>query len=526
MGKLKIQGRTALNGRVTRFTTLLLGTTALVCAGAAQAQTSNSDNQDMSTLSFPEQFQKQVVEGSTLHGMVGVYDFRRWHDSNGSGPGVSFNKNTAYGANGILQTGSIYGFSAGAELVFAKSFYGNSMDHFNGVLPNHGTQVLMPQGYLQFNAYGFQLRGGRQLLNTPLAAADQFTFAPRAFNGVTFTWQPLVTKTAMAERRNSATNTVANQPVSLSQNANYETDQYLPFDIGAKASGQPTWQLFGAYINGYEGRFAGYNGNGQFNNNNRYLQNVGGFYAFGTTYSDTSSAGQVVGQYFHYSFDKTETADYVEGGYMTHKLAGGFAPYVRAQAVAAYNGNGQRIPQGIDSQIYGLKLGVMTDQIDFSIFGDFSPVHNSSFNHGQMLKPYTDLSGVIYTDTMNDGVQNFGPGYGLGAKLLFNATDHLAMYARYVYYNADYGHGHDFYFSGQSNSQGYIADDRAGSNSSFSSSLVRNQKSQGIGLGMTYDLGGISKQLAGLTLGDNLGITKIDGYPNFYDNRIRLKYSF
>ncbi len=134
MGKQKIQGRTALNGRVSRYTTLLLGTTALMCAGAAQAQASNSDD-DMSTLSFPEQFQKQVVEGSQVHGRRGFYDFRRWHDTNQPYPGQPAtkdhfnNQNTNFGAQIGIKTGRIYGFSAGAEFVYEHGLYGNNADN-------------------------------------------------------------------------------------------------------------------------------------------------------------------------------------------------------------------------------------------------------------------------------------------------------------------------------------------------------------------------------------------------------------
>lgn len=529
MGKLKIQGRSALNSRVCRYTTLLLGTTAIMCAGAAQAQTSNSDD-DMSNLTFPEKFQKQVVEGSEIHGRVGFYDFRRWHDTNQPYPGQpdtgdDYNtENTNFGAQIGIQTGRLYGFSAGAEFVYEGALYGNN-DAGTKLNCNLacGTVENLTQGYLQFNAYGTQVRAGRQLINTPLAGADQFTFLPRSFQGVSAVWRPLQTMDRMqysgsASRDDSdATNGPQITQNPTPDNQNYETDQYLPFDLGASSMDQPEWQIFGAKITRYEGR-----GNSDgFVKNNRYFSDVDGFWSVGTTFRNVTDAGQVIGQYYHYRFQQTESADYGELGYMAPTSGSGsmqWAPYVRAQAIAAYDADESRIPQGINSQIYGLKLGIQSSMVGFSVFGNFSPEHDGSFNHGQLLHPYTDMSGVIYTDTMNDGLQQLGPGWAAGARIDFTPTDNLAMYARYVQYEAKHGHQHDFYFNGGADNQ--ITDD------SFTGTEVDDQKSQGIGIGFTYDLGGVYKQLAGLKIGDNLGITKIDGAPDFYDNRIRFYYSF
>ncbi|MDA3920727.1 MAG: hypothetical protein PF501_08620 [Salinisphaera sp.] len=518
-------------GRCRRASTVFVGGLAVLAAGTAFAQGSTSDSSTMKpNQTFREKFMNQVVDGSQVHGRVGIYDFRRWHDLNQPYAGEAktgdhYNvQGTNYGAQVGLVTGRIYGFSAGAEFVYESSFYGNNAagTKLNCNLACGSSVSNITQGFLQFNAYGFQIRGGRQLLNTPLAGADQFTFLPRSFNGVSAVWRPLDTMSRMSQSQADATTgpQVTQRSASAPQNTinqTYETNQYMPMAMGAATMAKPEWQLFAAKINRYEGR-----GNASdFLPNNRYFTDVAGFWSVGTNFHNVTDSGQYMAQYYHYDFQQTESADYGEIGYMAPTIGSGdsgFAPYVRAQVVAAYNGNKDRIPQGINSQIYGLKIGVSTATFGFSIFGDFSPVHDGSFNHGQMLKPYTDLSGVIYTDTMNNGIQNFGPGYGVGARLDFTPTDNLSMYARYVQYQAKYGHSHDFYFNGGANN---VIDA-----SSFQGTEIRDQKSSGIGLGMTYDMGGISPQLAGLKIGDNLGITRFDNQPNFYDNRIRFYYEF
>lgn len=529
MGKHDIPRRSSLNGRVCRYTTLVLGATAFMCAGTAQAvshKNNGDDDQDLSTLTFPEQFQKQVVEGSEVHGRVGFYDFRRWHDSNQPYPGQADqestfkNESTAFGAQIGISTGRIYGFSAGGEFVYETPLYDS--DRLNANLADR-TVTNLTQGYLQFNAYGLQIRGGRQLLNTPLANTDQYSFLPRSFQGVSGVWRPLQTMNRMSynggsARADNSLKTQADKPPAP-DSQNYETDQNMPFEVGASPMDQPEWQIFAAKITRYEGRGS----SDGFHKNNRYFQDVDGFWSIGTSYRDVTDAGQIIAQYYHYRFQQTESADYGEVGYMAPTIKSGdtsWAPYVRAQVLGAYDADKSRIPDGINNQIYGLKLGIDTDQIDFSIFGNFSPEHNDSFGHGRMLHPYSDLSGVVYSDTMNNGLTNLGPGWAAGARLDFTPTDNLAMYARYVRYQAKHGRYHDFLYGG-SDQYG-----RKLTSNSFDGDKVHNQRSEGIGLGLTYNLGGIWKQLDGLKIGDNLGITKIDGAPNFYDNRVRVYYSF
>ncbi|RJS93106.1 hypothetical protein D3260_09405 [Salinisphaera sp. Q1T1-3] len=502
-----------------------------------QAQSSDdAASNDMTAKTFAEKFQEQVVKGSEVHGRVGVYDFRRWHDTNQPYPGQpdtddDFNtQGTNYGAQIGIQTGRIYGFSAGAEFVYSDSFYGDNDDNtkLNCNLACNGAISNITQGYLQFNAYGAQIRGGRQLLNTPLAGADQFTFLPRSFNGVSAVVRPL----QMIKRLSYSPGDLAQGDATdqseygpqitqsrVADNQNYETDQYLPFAFGAKSMDMPEWQIFGAKIGRYEGR-----GNAdEFVTDNRYFTDVDGFWSVGTTFRNVTEKGQIIGQYYHYRFQQTESADYGEIGYMAPIIGdaanGGWAPYIRAQVMAAYDADENRVPQGINSQIYGLKLGFNTAEFGFAVFGNFSPEHEGSFNDGQLLHPYTDLSGVLYTDTMNNGIQEFGPGWAAGARIDFTPTDNLAMYARYVRYQAKNGHYHDFYFNGGANN--VITDD------SFVGDEVNDQYSDAIGIGLTYDLGGIWKQLAGLKINDNLGITRYDeGAPNFYNNRVRVYYEF
>ena len=252
-------------------------TIALVASSfgaSAVAQTPATDQADApedapaQALTFPEMFEREVVRGSEVHGRVGIYDFRRWHDTNQPYPGQPDtgddfnNENTNYGAQIGIQTGRIYGFSAGAEFVYSGGFYGDNDagTRLNCVLACGDEISELTQGYLQFNSYGTQIRAGRQLLNTPLAASDQFTFKPRSFSGVSGTIRPLQTVRRLqqspgdlAEGDATEASTFGPQVTRsrIADTQNYETDQYLPFAMGAETMDIPEWQLVGAKIDRY-----------------------------------------------------------------------------------------------------------------------------------------------------------------------------------------------------------------------------------------------------------------------------------
>ena len=514
---------------------LMIGATVAMFAGPALAQSGNSDMKMAANQTFADKFLQQVVKGSEVHGRVGVYDFRRWHDTNQPYPGQpdtgdNFNtQGTTYGAQIDVVTGQIYGFSAGLELVYESSFYGNNDagTKLNCNLACNGAVQNITQGFLQYNTVGAQVRAGRQLLNLPFAATDQFTFLPRSFNGVSATIKPLeIGQNPMFNRsastaQGSGTGGPQGIKPPIATTQTLETNQYLPFSIADPQTSVPDWQIFGAKIWRYEGR-----GNAdRFVKNNRYLNNVDGFWVLGSNIRSNTDIGEFIGQYYHYSFDQTEDMEFVEGGYMTPAIAadspsGGIAPYIRAQYLHAYDGssgNGNRVVEGIKADIYGLKIGFESKLVGLSAFANYSPKNKGSFNDGQMLHPYSDLSGVLYTDTMNNGIQEIGPGWAVGGRLDLNVNDNLTFYGRYVKYRAYQGHYHDFYFN---------AGDGAISNASFTGNEVDNQDSYAWGTGFEFDMGAITPALSGLILNDNIGVTHFDGAPTFYDNRIRFYYSF
>lgn len=502
--------------RTARYWPWLLGASTLLCAQAGMAQ-----DEDYTRPTFRDKFIDQVVEGTELTGRLGIYDFRRWHDTNRPFPNVDDQdedfdtRATAYGGDIYAQTGMLYGFSGGFGISFADSIHDYDNPNAN-LIGADGSIHAVTQGYLQYNLPGLRVRAGRQLINTPFASTDQFTFIPRSFSGGSVALRPLEIFGEGGSDRQTAqqveTGRNRQAPTRLAPQ-NYMNDQYMPFGFDAGVDDQPTWQLFAARMTRYESRFTD-----EFTTDNRYVEDTAGLFTAGTTIRQNTEGGDFIGQVWHYTFFDTAKLQYAEAGYEMPTLMadadwGGFEPYVRAQYVHETETGSAKLGN-IDADVYGAKLGVHSRHIGVAVVGHYSPLHESSFRGGQVAHPYSDLSGLFYTDTMNDGVGNLGPGYGLGGRIDIQPSSNLELFTRYVHYEAKRGQSHAFFdYAGD---QGYAA----------GVPIVEDQNSWGWDNGVTLDLAAFSPQLEGLKIQNILGITDFDGADRFYDNRLRIFYEF
>ncbi|RJS93037.1 hypothetical protein D3260_09045 [Salinisphaera sp. Q1T1-3] len=471
-----------------------------------------------------------ILRDARVSGRVGIYDFRRWHNANLPYPradGAHLTdddehnlETTAYGAQIDIDTGQWHGLSFGAQFVYTSSFYGDNDDQtrLNCNLVCGESITNLPEAYVQYNTEGAQIRAGRQLLNLPFASDDQFSFLPRAYQGVTVLVEPL----ALTQRwRDDQTRQSAPASPTDADGAKSTIkqiaapSQFQPFELGTNPDRATNWQLFAAKITRFERRGSARH----FIRANRYLDDVDGFWTAGTNFRLEARHHEWVGQYYHFGFDETENLDYGELGYIQSGFKLGsqrINPYVRAQAVKAYDIADSRIEEGIDGEIYGLKLGLKTGLFDVALVGNFAPTHKGSFNDGQILHPYNDQSGVLYTDGFT-GIAESGPGWAGGVSVSVDPTPNLNIYGKYVEYEARRGHYYDYYFDA---GQGTI------SNDSFVGQAVDDQRSTGWYAGFSWDLGDISPALAGLTIENVLGVVSFDNAPTFYDNRFRFFYRF
>ena len=90
----------------------------------------------------------------------------------------------------------------------------------------------------------------------------------------------------------------------------------------------------------------------------------------------------------------------------------------------------------VDAHVYGGRIGVKfgTNYDDnVALVADYSPRNYNSFRHGGMIHPYNDISGTLYTTTMQTGISDYGPGYAYGIASNFGFFCQTAQVQRQLY---------------------------------------------------------------------------------------------
>lgn len=362
---------------------------------------------------------QQALQQTTISGDVGVSDFTYANDGHSSKTKNDF----AVGGDIIIHTGAIDGFSAGFGGYTGQSLgiYSKNPNHDDSELtsPTHSIQSLR-EAYLQYvNSY-LEVRGGRQMINTPYANQDWYTFSPRAYMGFAGTINILGQKN---------TNDADSAPLSLETNP-------------------ATLSVFAARIFNTNLRYSS-----SFISGNRYMDHSNGFITFGARYQNNFDGTNVGLQGWYYDFYGLAQLTYSQADFST-ALDSGRSLFGAAQMVTEGNsGSGSRVQDmagqkyNIDAHIYGAKLGMAfanNDQV--ALIGDYSPQAKGSFRHGGLVHPYNDNSGTVFTDTMQTGIGDFGPGYAYGITgTVYAFNNQLKINPTYVEYNVDYGCGGNIY---------------------------------------------------------------------------------
>lgn len=459
--------------------------------------------------SFAQAFKSQVIDKAKISGHFRVYDFRRWHNGNQPYPAPqtpqdqqdrSFDgRGDAIGGDFTVHTGAMYGLSAGFAL-----YTQHRLVKYDDPIVGLGEDLnQITEGYLQFQQQGVRVRAGRQLINTPFANGDMFTMLPRSFYGVSGTL--------------SLFNNFASPGPGEEKDSNYEISEYMPFAYNASSSAPDAKLYMGRFTRSLS-RFSD-----QWSSENTFGYPAGrqsGFFTTGVQYQQQLPAGGLLGQAWYYNFFNIAKMGYFETGYEFPKLMEyGPRPFARVQYL--HEGESGTAALGsIDATEYGAKIGLRGPDWTVSLLYEHAPVHRGSWRNGAFVHPYTDLSGVLYDDTMNAGLEDIGPGTSYGIRISGHPTPNLKLYTRYVHYKADYGINGDYY----SIDQNSVVDGGAG----YPSNVVihRGQTGFGVGFGATYQLAGLSPKFQNFSIGDNIGLTGWEGQHTFVDNRVRFIYTF
>ena len=447
-------------------------------------------------------------EAPSITGHLRLYDFREWNSNNQPYPSQdtrnSFdNRGTAIGGDLLLKTGTIYGVSAGLSLYTQQAAldYGNE----NPSLAPHVSQI--GEAYVRYESPISQITAGRQLMDTPFANGDMYTMLTRSFQG--FSGVLDLGKPAV----------ISQQKVT----GKFDFSISAPF-VFDTAPGDGDLKLYVARMTKYQSRSSG-----DFTDENRYsagLNNVDptiplnapGLFASGAQYAQGLSIGDVLVRGWAYNFFDYANLQFLETGYQAPKVYGDAKPYGRIQFLHESD-SGAALAGKVRATYYGATFGVRTATTDLAVILENAPRHFGTFRNGGLVHPYSDLSGVLYDDTLNSGLEDLGPGKSLGAQANYSPSMKYTFGTKYVHYLAYYGTNGSFYayngpayFSGKGLTSGQIVPDQSNYEWDISATLHGSA---------------LSSKLKGLSLSDSFGLRGGFGsLRTFAVNRLRIVYAF
>lgn len=262
-----------------------------------------------------------------------------------------------------------------------------------------------------------------------------------------------------------------------------------------------------------------------------------GFLTTGLQYKQSLAAGNVMARSWFYNFKGAAKLAYYEAGYQVPAMGpSAIRPYLRAQFIHE-TGSGSILDQlgsgtvsRVDSKFYGVRLGVQTVEhdLDASVIYAYQPSRPGTFHNGGLYHPYSDLSGTLYDNSMNAGIENTGPGKSYGIRVTGNITRYLSSLLSVIYYKSTYGVGGNYYqYSGY---QCFAQNGAAPGNTNF----AHDEHGHEVDATLSYNLEDISPALKNFTIKDAIGVTYwneanlfiASRHRKFADNRIYLTYSF
>lgn len=434
---------------------------------------------------------QDALRQTTISGMAGVYDFTY---ANKGEVGKNTQNAFAVGGNLNLHTGAFEGFSVGLGGYTGQSLglYSRNPNHDDSselTSHTHSEQSLR-EAFLQYENRYLEVRGGRQFINTPFANQDLYTFNPRAFMGFAGVANIIGGNNGAADAG----------PLSLN------TDT-------------ATLSVMATRMFNYNSRYSS-----DFVSGDRYLTHTNGFIAFGAKFQNRYDNVDYTAQGWYYNFYGQAQMFYGQADFVTPMNANSNL-FGSAQMVSEGNSGSGFNPAGVtynvDAHVYGGKLGMTFGDDKIAVIGDYSPSSYGSFHHGGMVHPYNDLSGTIFTDTMQNGIEDMGPGYAYGITGTIKAMGgKLEIDPTYVEYNADYGFGGSTYSYG--GAYGFPA----------GVAPIHNESIHVIDAGFSYNLSDVLKGLS-VAWDTDAAFAQNDSsqtnahYDNpYFSSRFYLKYAF
>ncbi len=397
----------------------------------AGAQTADPIKESARTeeLSLGETAPRETVAPSTdplvkFSGEIGLtnFDYRQYFHT------PQDPHDLAIGGNIIAHTAEFAGFSAGAGLYVGQTLgleNRRSSDYNPELASPDGNRTTLRQAYAQYQSGRLLVRAGRQLVQTPFATQDYFTFHPRAYSGFAARYDILGDTGKAVEVGAMSLDT---SPAKLSVMA------------------MRMYDFAGRFVDGFT--------SGSEVSGGRPTR---GFLALGVRYNGGIGTTKLVAQSWYYDF-----IDYARLAYghvaVRSPIAADREFVAAVQAFRQWNSSGDGrsladatdgVVRSVDAQIYGASVGSRVGNVTVSAIGNFAPTARGAFRNGGALQPYSMIPYTLFTDTLQTGVAELGPGYGYGVNVTFKALKgRFSSSLSAVRYKARFGYGKDVYTYG------------------------------------------------------------------------------
>lgn len=360
----------------------------------------------------------------------------------------------AYGGKLAFTTARFYGFSLGVSGYLQRDINRSSnpekVDTYLG--PNI---TAMGEAYLKWEhviaQHPFTITVGNQELDVPFASPYDWRMAPELFQGV---------------------------------DARYgDADNYLT-----------AFRMF---------RYKSYIDN-SFNKRTNY--NVGfdsysdigntetnGFWGVGIGHQFKLAPVTVSTQAWYQSYLDYADLAYAEGQVI--QASGSYRPFVGAQWFHE-TGNGRELLGNIDSQVYGLQLGVKHNSVTVSLGYDYIAPHQNSYLNGALVTPYAHnvASGPLFAQPFLTSTQDLGSGNAYAIDISGAPSANWFIGARYSFMDLK----------------------------TSASAASQNQSEY-----LAYAIYNFQGKLKGLSLSDFLGVqTSPLAGRTFIQNRVQIEYAF
>ncbi|RKP57899.1 outer membrane porin, OprD family [Pararobbsia silviterrae] len=355
----------------------------------------------------------------------------------------------SYGGGLEYTTASLYGFSLGFSGYIQRGIDHNDnpakVDSYLG--PN---LTAMGEAYVRWEGDGMTFTAGNQAIDVPFASTYDWRMAPQLFQGFTFKY-------------GDADNYV--EALKIFRFKSYIDDSFSEHTM-------------------YNVKEDPYSTIGD--------DTTDGFWGFGGQHKWKISPLLVTGQAWYFTYQDYADLAYFEGQVLDD--AASWKPFIGAQ-YAHETGDGRELLGNVNSQVYGLQLGVKHNSLTATLGWDYIAPHSNSYLNGSLVTPYAHnvASGPLFAQPFLSSTQDLGSGNAYAIDVNGAPMAHWFVGARYSYMDLK------------------SAPDTA--------SIDQSEY-------LVYAIYNFDGKLKGLSIADFFAIQTQPGKPTFLQNRLQLEYAF